>query len=138
VHGEKEAGRERAEGGESEGPRQEEPDDRRERVQEIVREVESKRCFAREPIETEAQESERAVESGVDEPSPVARRDEPLEVQVLHQRVALDDVAIVVDESVPEVPRRGEERGRENEDGRPDIPSRGPAVGSEMSFSYQR
>jgi hypothetical protein len=88
-------------------------------VQHVVREVEAERGRGERSVRSEAQQGQRAVESGVDDLAPVARGGEARPVQILDQGVALDDEPVVVDETVPEIVPVGEKRGGKNENGPP-------------------
>jgi hypothetical protein len=80
--------------------------------------VEAERGLGECSVRPEAQQGQRAVEPGVDDVAPVARAGQAPPVEILDERVALDDESVVVDETVAEVVRVGEKRGGKNENGR--------------------
>ena len=94
-------------------------------MEEIVREVKAEGGSTEGAVQPEAQKGERPIEPGVDDLTPVARRQKPSPVEALDYGILLDDEAVVVDEAVSEVRRVREDRGPENENGR--ASTRGPA-----------
>jgi hypothetical protein len=81
----------------------------------VVDEMERQRALAEQPVHTERERGERPVETGIDEITPITRSNEPPPIEVLDQRVLLDDENVVVSEAVAEVVDVDEESNARDE-----------------------